>query len=111
MLILDGHGSHVNVDFLYTCKINNIELLFLPPHSSHDLQPLDLDTFSPLKSRYWSRIHNLCFLDDSAPVKKRRFVEASDYARNETFTQRKLKAGWAAVGLFPWKPSKALNSS
>ena len=52
LLILDGHGSHAHVEFMWECKQNDVELLFLPAHSSHVLQPLDLGTFSPLKSRY-----------------------------------------------------------
>jgi hypothetical protein len=31
LLILDGHGSHITTDFLWTCKQNNIYLVFLPP--------------------------------------------------------------------------------
>ncbi|KAI1000441.1 hypothetical protein K3495_g7754 [Podosphaera aphanis] len=74
LLILDGHGSHVNVDFIYTCKINNLELLFLPPHSSHILQPLDLTGFSVTKSTYRNQILELSNIDDAAPVKKSRFI-------------------------------------
>jgi hypothetical protein len=33
MLILDGHGSHINLEFLWTCKQNKVYLLFLPAHS------------------------------------------------------------------------------
>jgi 4-hydroxybenzoate polyprenyltransferase len=52
LLILDGHGSHETTNFMFLCYQHNIYLLFLPPHSSHVLQPLDLSVFSSLKSRY-----------------------------------------------------------
>ena len=48
LLILDGHNSHISVDFMYECKIRKVLLLFLPAHSSHVLQPLDLGTFSSI---------------------------------------------------------------
>ncbi|KAI0997864.1 hypothetical protein K3495_g10325 [Podosphaera aphanis] len=48
LLIMDGHGSHTSPEFLLLCKQNNIQLLFLPAHSSHVLQPLDLGVFAPL---------------------------------------------------------------
>lgn len=111
MLLLDGHGSHATIEFMCICKQNQVDILYLPAHSSHVLQPLDLATFFPLKSRYRSQIADLAHLDDAAPVKKRRFVQAYQTARAETFTPRTLRAGWSAAGLFPWNPDKTLNSS
>src|SRR5690606_7741240 len=40
LLILDGHDNHKTKEFMWTCLYNNIQLLFLPPHTSHVLQPL-----------------------------------------------------------------------
>ena len=74
MLILDGHGSHAQLDFLWECRQANVELLFLPTHSSHILQHLDFGIFAPLKSFYHKHIMELAQYDDAAPVKKRRFV-------------------------------------
>ena len=45
LLVLDGHGSHITDEFMYTCFKNNVYLLFLPAHTSHILQPLDLSFF------------------------------------------------------------------
>ena len=111
MLILDGHGSHTDIDFLWNCFINKVHLVFLPAHSSHVLQPLDLGTFSPLKGRYRSEIAKLSYLDDAAPVKKVRFVKCYDRARSEIFVPRTLKSGLVAAGLFPWNPEKGMKSS
>src|SRR4029434_5234741 len=46
LLILDGHDSHTTDDFMWNCFNNNIYLVFLPAHTSHVLQPLDLSVFS-----------------------------------------------------------------
>ncbi|KAG0636260.1 hypothetical protein HOY80DRAFT_1055092 [Tuber brumale] len=73
--------------------------------------PWNLGTFSPLKSRYRKEIADLAYLDDAASVKKCQFVEAYQKAQAETFTTRTLRAGWSAAGLFPWNPTKTLNSS
>jgi hypothetical protein len=43
-------------------KKNCADILYLPAHSSHVLQPLDLGTFSPLKSRYRKEIADLAYL-------------------------------------------------
>ncbi|KAI1004118.1 hypothetical protein K3495_g4091 [Podosphaera aphanis] len=111
MLLLDGHGSHATVDFMWEYKKNNVHLVFLPPHSSHVLQPLDLGVFSPLKQRYRSIISDLAYLDDAAPIKKRRFLTAYKQARTEALTSRVLRSGWKAAGFVPWNPEKGLKSS
>jgi 4-hydroxybenzoate polyprenyltransferase len=54
-LILDGHTSHTNIDLIIAARLNNIELICLPSHSSHILQPLDISIFGPLK-KFWSSI-------------------------------------------------------
>jgi hypothetical protein len=108
---MDGHGSHTAINFLYFCKQNKIHLLFLPAHTSHVLQPLDLGVFAPLKSRYRSKIAALASLDDASVIKKQRFISCYQSARIETFTPRLLRTGWQAAGLYPYNPSKGLNSS
>lgn len=70
ILLMDGHRSHITVNFLWTCKQNNIHPIFLPAHSSHVLQPLDLSVFSVLKQNYKKQIAELSYFDDAALVKK-----------------------------------------
>jgi transposase len=49
MLIIDGHDSHISVEFINYCFDHDIWLLCLPPHTTHLLQPLDVGCFQPLK--------------------------------------------------------------
>lgn len=56
LLILDGHGSHLTPQFDQICAQNNIISIFMPPHSSHLLQPLDIGCFSPLKNAYGTMV-------------------------------------------------------
>jgi len=49
LLIMDGHSSHVTANVIAFCIKNAIDLLILPPHTSHILQPLDVGVFAPLK--------------------------------------------------------------
>jgi hypothetical protein len=50
LLILDGHDSHIKVDFLEACWARGIACLILPAHLSGVLQPLDVNFFNPLKA-------------------------------------------------------------
>ena len=70
LLILDGYGSHETTEFMYLCYQNNVHLLFLPPHTSHVLQPLDLSVFSSLKTHYQAVVSSLALLTDSSPIWK-----------------------------------------
>ncbi len=111
LLLLDGHGSHTPINFMILCKLHKIHLLYLPPHASHLLQPLDLAPFSVLKSRYRNEIRALSALDDAAPIKKERFVVSYNKAREEGLSERVIRAGWRAAGLCPYNPDVVLLSS
>jgi hypothetical protein len=52
LLILDGHHSHVNLQFIDYADRNRILLAVLPSHTTHRLQPLDVGIFGPLARAY-----------------------------------------------------------
>jgi hypothetical protein len=52
LLILDGYGSHVIMDFIEYYDQNKILLAIFPLHSTHTLQPLDVCMFKPLSQAY-----------------------------------------------------------
>lgn len=54
LLIFDGHTTHLSLNVLELAKKEQVEIIKLPPHSSHLLQPLDLSVFKPLKT-YWDQ--------------------------------------------------------
>ena len=50
LLGIDGHKSHLyNLPFYEAMWANGIEVLRIPPHTSHVLQPLDSIPFAQLK--------------------------------------------------------------
>ena len=42
-LLVDGHSSHMTLDLIDLARENSIILFCLPPHTTHLLQPLDLN--------------------------------------------------------------------
>jgi hypothetical protein len=109
LLILDGHGSHVSMEFMSSCIQNNISLIYLIAHASHILQPLDLTVFSPLKRKYRSLVNGYSS-DDVPPIKKQAFIDQYRQARTEAMTERNIRSGWAASGIWPLDSSKPLSS-
>ncbi|KAK7178721.1 Tigger transposable element-derived protein 2 [Paraphaeosphaeria sporulosa] len=111
MLILDGYGSHINLEFLWIYKQNKVRLLFLPTHLSHVLQPLDLSVFLVVKRFYRQQIQELSHLDDAALVRKEHFITAYYIAREGVITKRVICAGWATAGICPLNIKRVVNSS
>ncbi len=95
---------------MYLCYQHNVHLLFLPPHTSHVLQPLDLSVFSSLKSHYRTAVGFLTLLTDSSPVGKQNFLACYYKARKEALSAQIIKAGWRATGLWPKSMAKPLLS-
>ena len=110
LLLLDGHKSHATFEFMWTCYINRVVLVYLLPHSSHMLQPLDLACFSILKCRYRDQIANLARFDNASAVKKSRFIETYQKASNEGLSPYHIRSGWNAAGIHPWNPRKVIRS-
>jgi hypothetical protein len=62
MLILDGHGSYLTVEFDRTCTENNIIPVCMPPHSSYLLQLLDVSCFAVIKWKYGQLVEQWMWL-------------------------------------------------
>lgn len=107
LLILDGHGSHMTLDFMFECYENNIFLLFLIPHTSHVCQPLDLSIFGPLKAAYRRLVSELSDAEDT-PYSKAQFLINYYKARHAAMTEKNVIAGWKVTGLWPVNLAKVL---
>ena len=55
LLIMDGFGVHTSSAFELLCEEENVVIVFIPPHTSDQLQPCDLGLFAVLK-RWQSNI-------------------------------------------------------
>jgi hypothetical protein len=91
LLILDGHGSHITMDFLDYCDQNRVLVMIFPPHSTHTLQPLDVVMFKPLSSAYskalTNRLHNAQGL---VAIKKGDFFPLFWEAWTQSFNKKEL---------------------
>jgi hypothetical protein len=63
LLTMDGHSSHITAALIAFCMDNAIDILILPPHCSHVLQPLDVSIFSPLKKALAAKTDKVTSLD------------------------------------------------
>ena len=59
ILILDGHGSHINPEFNQFCLDYKIIIVCIPAYLLHLLQPLDVGCFLALKQAYGRSVKQL----------------------------------------------------
>ena len=49
-VIEDGHATHISIELAHA---NNVHLLCLPAHTTHILQPLDVNVFTLFKTFFF----------------------------------------------------------
>jgi hypothetical protein len=108
MIVLDGHRSHLSVQFEEFCKEKNIITLCLPAHSSHLTQPLDVGCFSVLK-RLYSRQLEAFIKAHINHITKTEFFIAFKAAHLATMTPSNIQGGFRGAGLVPYNPQAILS--
>ena len=105
LLIVDGHSSHVHMQFMEKCDELRILLLILPPHSTHRLQPLDVLLFAPLSS-FYSTAANALLTDSLGLINlsKRAFWSFFYSVWQQAFTPTNIASGFARTGILPYNP-------
>ncbi|CAE7002770.1 Pogo transposable element [Pyrenophora teres f. teres] len=102
LLILDGHGPHVTMDFIDYCDRHRILLIILPPHSTHTLQPLDVVLFKPLSQAYSNELTNhLHKAQGLTLIKKGDFFPLFWSAWISSFTESLILKAFEATGIWP----------
>jgi hypothetical protein len=105
LLLIDGHGSHINMSFLDFCERHRILIAVFPPHSTHRLQPLDVSLFSPLATAYTRELDNwIQKTRGLSRLSKREFFGIFWAVFPSTFSTSNLQSAWRKTGLLPWNP-------
>ena len=109
LLILDNYVSHISLDVIDKAKSAGIVMLTIPPHASHQLQPLDKSVFGPFKASYciamdnWIRSNpgkNVTIYEIHALVKK---------AQLAAMTPKNILSGFECTGTWPFNRKFSLN--
>jgi DDE superfamily endonuclease len=109
LMVFDGHASHISSNVIRLCVANKIVLLYLPPHTTHLLQPLDIGLFAPLAVHYKSTIRDTCKFGYNFSVDKLVFLDCYYKACNKAFTVTNIQKAWKKSGLHPFLPSLIID--
>ncbi|KAL5400226.1 hypothetical protein PMIN03_013118 [Paraphaeosphaeria minitans] len=105
LLILDGHGSHITMNFINYCDQNKILLAILPPHSTHTLQPLDVAMFKPLSTAYSAELSkHLQMGQGLASITKGDFFPLFWNAWKASFKESTILSSFKVSGISPPDP-------
>ena len=92
----------MSLNIIDICKNNGINILTIPLHTSHRMQPLDVAVYGPFKRFYntaldeWMRSNadKACAIYDIPGVVKTAFGSA--------FSLTNISAGFSSTGIFPF---------
>jgi hypothetical protein len=111
LLIVDGHQSHVNWEFLTTCNRLRILVCILPPHTTHQIQPLDVGLFQSLVTAYSKSLNDLMYKGEGhVHVTKRLFWLLFKDAWDASFTTSNIESSWRKTGIWPFNPPIILDT-
>ena len=93
MLIIDGYGSHIRAKFIAHCMENEIDLLVMPPHCSHLLQPLDINVFAAFKRAHNGETDAVSRLN-TQHIPRFEWLQMFQRARNKAVVAFNILTGW-----------------
>ena len=130
LLVLDNCPSHATAEVLKMAFSLHIQLFFLPPYSTHALQPLDIGVFGPLKNG--AMVRAMADLKQQKLIDALKAIETVEDVNYKFYTKvhmRKIhellgiyglgwnllheqvvKSAFAKAGLYPLNPDIVLTS-
>jgi hypothetical protein len=109
MLLCDGYGSHLTYEFIQFCEKQRIVLFFIPPHSSHLLQPLDVGVFHVYKHWHSEMIEDMT-ITGCTKFTKDDFLAAITSIRQKTFKASTIRLGFRLTGIWPYNPGEVVDN-
>ena len=105
---MDGHSSHVNIEFIKFCWAKKIIPICLPLYLTHLLQPLDLVIFSVLKRLYLSKVDKYAARGITG-INRDYFLQILSEIWPQIYTRELIRSAFKAVGLLPLNLNRALD--
>ncbi|KAL2089186.1 hypothetical protein ACEWY4_016085 [Coilia grayii] len=101
LLFMDQHEAHVGTGVVDFCRANQIEVVCLPSHTTHVLQPLDVSVYGPLKAAFTDMARCLGLVRGNLTIGKRNFTPVLKVALEQACNPRNIRSGFRKTGLFP----------
>ncbi|XP_044718826.1 DDE superfamily endonuclease domain-containing protein [Hirsutella rhossiliensis] len=93
---------------VHFCFDHNIKVFPMPPHLTHQLQPLDVGVFRSYKHWHQQVLHRE-IADGAYDFNKSDFLYHLQEVRTRTFKKHTILSSWQKCGLFPFNPGIVLS--
>ena len=100
LLVLDGHKSHVTLEVMKIAMQLGLDIISLPSHTNHALQPLDLACFMPFKTAFRKHRDSWTLVNKNKMVVKQELYEWTCKALQCPLTPKNIKSGFRKVGIW-----------
>ena len=122
LLVADGHISRMSFYSNLLFHLFNIDLLILPAHSTHIMQPFDVSLAAPLKVEFIKQLKKYQFIIDIDNLSLKECIKMSAAQGRFILIRSFLEAlrivssydnilsGFASTGIYPLDPTVPLNS-
>ncbi|KAF2900936.1 hypothetical protein ILUMI_05249 [Ignelater luminosus] len=101
LLIYDNYESHIFLATVENARKFGVDILMLPPHCSHRMQPLDVSVFGPFKSYYNAAVDSWMLRNPGIPMTIYQVAECVSEAHPKAFTAANIIAGFKRSGIYP----------
>lgn len=103
LILFDGHKSHVRLTLTNLARQRNVTLFFLPLHSSHITQRLDVAIFGPFKNMYYRECSSYMQHNPGATVAKYEIAKLISKPYLKAMSPDNLVSSFRKIGIFPLK--------
>jgi hypothetical protein len=100
LLILDGHNSHVTLEVVLEAKRVGLDLLTLPSHTSHALQPLEVSVFKPFKQHFREYRDFLDLMEFKPTSYKAGSCKWVALSLRKVVSMSNIQNGFSSIGIF-----------
>jgi hypothetical protein len=106
LLILDGHNSHVTLEVVAVAMQSGLDIVSLPSHTSHALQPLDVSCFKPFKTAFRQIRDSWTLINKGKKVQKQDLCEWTAQALQKVLSSKNITSGFKKTGIWPFNPEQ-----
>jgi len=102
LLMLDGHSTHTDLLSLKFARDRKVTIFCLPPHTTHECQPLDCSLFKPLKDQWRQECHKFYCKNPGTVISKLNFNVVFRNAWMNAVTPANVMSGFRKTGVYPF---------